>query len=121
MKITTETATYLYRITSAIDNGTLEGPFTTVCPECGDDTRDTAHYVVNDEDPHMVVGLTSDTTALVIGCEGYHLFEVRDDGTVAAKPDTDDALGDEVTGVHAATCNGNHASPCGPDMGCPMI
>ena len=114
MKITTETATYLYLITTAIDNGKLEGPFTTVCPECGDDTGPEIHYVVNDEDPHIVVGLTSDVTALIIGCEGYHLFEVRADGTVAAKPDTDDALGDEVTGVHAGSCAGTH----GIDEGC---
>lgn len=114
MKVTPKTATYLYLITSAIDNGKLERPFTTICPECGEDTANTPHYEVNGDDPHLVVALTSDTTALVIGCEGYWLFDVRADGTVGAKEWPCDALGDEVTGIHDAACTGNHpmGGPC---------
>lgn len=60
---------YAEKVDAAIVAGKLSGPFTTTCPECGDDFADTD--AVRNDDLHIIVTLTSDTFAVVVACEGY--------------------------------------------------
>lgn len=113
MIVELRTADYLRTVIAEIEAGHGMVPITSTCPECGGDQNNTTHYVVMDDNPHMVVKV-ADRVAVVIGCEGYWLYDTED-GVVTLRP-LDDALGDEVTGVHDASCAGIH-----PDMGkgCP--
>jgi len=70
MLINLTTATYLDRVTKAIDSGKGEIPLTNRCPECGqiiDSYVEAAEY----GDGHVVYQVTSDNYAILIGCEGY--------------------------------------------------
>ena len=69
MIISLETATYLDRVTKAIDSGKGEIPLTDRCPEC-EEKIDTWNKAVAD-DGHVVYQVTSDNYAVLIGCEGY--------------------------------------------------
>jgi hypothetical protein len=52
-----------------IVDGKYTGPFTNTCPECGDHVDD-----ITDTE-HVVVTLTGDVTAIVVGCEGYFVID----------------------------------------------
>jgi hypothetical protein len=60
---------YAEAVLAAIVAGKLSGPFTTVCPECGDDFADADAAYADHE--HIIVALTSDTFAVIVACEGY--------------------------------------------------
>jgi hypothetical protein len=104
MIVTPELARYLIAIIQAVVfEGRTDIPLTNTCPECGVDLQD------DDADiEHLIITLTSDTTAVVVGCEGYFVINPNLVGIDAPNWTADGALGDEVTGVHDAACNGNH-------------
>lgn len=112
MIITRELATYLEAVTVAVTmQGKTEIPLTTTCPECGVDLE------LDDTDAeHMLIKTTSDTVAVVVGCEGYWVIDPALVGVGYLAPNWSDgtALGDEATGVHEGSCSGNH----GPERGC---
>jgi hypothetical protein len=68
-------ATFAYAV--AVDNaltaGTINPPLTTRCPECNDDFSDIgaarADYL------HIITATTSDTTAVLVACEGYYVVD----------------------------------------------
>lgn len=69
MLVTLGLATYLDRATRAINEGKIEIPLTDRCQECGD--RITTYLGAAGDDPHLVMQTTSDTYAVLVGCEGY--------------------------------------------------
>lgn len=107
-----EVQAYAEVVDAAIVAGKLSGPFTTTCPECGDDFADTD--AARNDDLHIIVTLTSDTLAVVVACEGYFVVNPNLVGIDSPMWSGDDALGDEVTGVHDGGCNGDHhdTDPC---------
>jgi hypothetical protein len=70
MLVTRETADYLTKAIRAIDLGKTEIPLTNRCPEC-EETVDTYLEAASAIDGHIVYQTTSDTFAILIGCEGY--------------------------------------------------
>jgi hypothetical protein len=108
MIVELRTADYLRTVIAEIEAGHGLVPITSVCPECGEDQNDPAYqHYVSDGNPHMVARI-ADRVAVVIGCEGYWLYDTED-GVVTLRP-LDNALGDEVTGVHDADCTGIHTA-----------
>lgn len=103
---------YVKAVDAGVIAGKVIGPFTTTCPECGDAFPDAD--AIHKDEYHIFVTLTSDTFAMVVGCEGYFMVNPDSVGIHCPGWTGDDALGDEVTGVHAGTCNGNHMNgePC---------
>jgi hypothetical protein len=82
---------YAEAVDAAIVAGTLEGPFTSRCPECDFDFAD-ADSADLDED-HLIVALTSDTFAVVVACEGYFVIDPNLVGIESRNwqgPDTND-------------------------------
>lgn len=69
MNITRETADYLTKAVRAIDLGKTPIPLTDRCPECEEKITTWAEATANDG--HVVYQTTSDTYAVLIGCEGY--------------------------------------------------
>lgn len=69
MLVTLELATYLDRATKAINEGKIEIPLTNRCQECG--TLIDTYLSASGDDPHLVMQTTSDTYAVLVGCEGY--------------------------------------------------
>ena len=69
MLISRETADYVAKCTWAIDLGKGDIPLTDTCPECEEkvDTWEKATW----HDDHIVYATTSDTYAILVGCEGY--------------------------------------------------
>lgn len=72
MRIDTELAAYLTKVTKALDDGNLLAfPHDTVgskCPECGDDVwlADSEHVYWTDDHPHQ-----DPRVVVIVGCEGY--------------------------------------------------
>lgn len=66
-----EVQAYAERVDAAIVAGKVSGPFTTTCPECGNDYADSEDARM--DDLHVIVTLTSDTFAVVVACEGYFM------------------------------------------------
>ena len=104
---------YTEAVADAIITGKLSGPFTTTCPECGSDFADSDEAYEDTE--HIIVTLTSDTFAVIVGCEGYFVVNPNLVGFDSPNWSNESALGDEVTGVHAEHCAGDH--PDG-EVGC---
>ena len=100
MIITRDTATYVKYAIMAIDLGKVEIPLTNTCPECGE-TIDTYLDAATSDDPHLVYGTTSDTFAILVGCEGYWVVNPELVGLPRGEWQdwTDNPLGDEATGI----------------------
>lgn len=99
MLVTLELATYLDRATRAINEGKIEIPLTNRCQECGEKI-DTYHGAAGD-DPHLVMQTTSDTYAVLVGCEGYWQINPALIGLPPGQWQdwTDNPLGDEAPPV----------------------
>jgi hypothetical protein len=64
---------YAQAVKMAVEAGRVSGPFTTTCPECGNDYADREDVVMDDN--HIIFALTSDTFAVVVACEGYYMVD----------------------------------------------
>lgn len=97
MLITMELATYLDRAVKAIEAGRSEIPLTNTCPECGEKV-DTYLDAVDQANPHMVMQVTSDNFAILVGCEGYWMVNPATLGLDGRgwSDWTENALGDEM-------------------------
>lgn len=73
MIVTLELATYLDKVTKAIDSGKGDIPLTNRCPECGE--KIDTYLSAAGGDPHLVMQVTSDTFAVLVGCEGYWVVD----------------------------------------------
>jgi hypothetical protein len=71
MIVTLELIAYLAAVIKAVvTEGRTEIPLTTTCPECGD-AVDQFGESERGGPHHLVIETTSDTYAVVVGCEGY--------------------------------------------------
>jgi hypothetical protein len=69
---------YAETVDEAVQAGRYEGPLTTHCPECG-----TAFYSLDKayaDDEHIIILTTSDTPAVIVGCEGYFVVNPNEVG-----------------------------------------
>lgn len=94
MLIDLTTADYLSRVTKAIDSGKGEIPLMNRCPEC-EETINTWQKATAD-DGHLVYATTSDTYAILIGCEGYWVT----DPTLVGLPKNSWMAADEMVCVN---------------------
>lgn len=107
---------YAEAVDTALAAGRISGPLTTVCAECGSDFADLDE--AHEDTEHIIIATTSDTTAVVVACEGY--FMVNPNSVGIDSPNWDDWTADdftiEATGVHDGVCNGDHLdmTPCIP-------
>lgn len=62
---------YAKAVDEALAAGRITGPLTTRCPECNCDFGDLDE--AHEDTEHIIVATTSDTTAVVVACEGYFL------------------------------------------------
>lgn len=63
---------YAEAVDAALQSGRLNDvPLTTRCPECGSDFGDLDEAYEDTE--HILTLTTSDTVAVVVGCEGYYV------------------------------------------------
>jgi len=69
MLIDRKTANYIKRAIHAIDLGKVNIPLTDTCPECGEKIDD--FFKASAGDGHVIYQTTSDTFAILVGCEGY--------------------------------------------------
>lgn len=60
---------YAEAVEVGLEIGTITGPLTTRCPECDSDFADLDEAYEDTE--HIIIATTSDTTAVVVACEGY--------------------------------------------------
>jgi hypothetical protein len=60
---------YAEAVDAALGAGTIDTPLTTRCQECDEDFSDIDK--ARAETGHIIVATTSDTVAVVVGCEGY--------------------------------------------------
>lgn len=68
MLINQETTTYLAKAVEAIELGRGDIPLSDTCPECG--LRCNTYLRAHD-DCHVVMKVSGDVYAILIGCEGY--------------------------------------------------
>jgi hypothetical protein len=66
-----EIQAYAEAVDSAIQTGRYSGPLTTTCPECESNFADLDEAYEDTE--HIIIATTSDTTAVIVGCEGYFM------------------------------------------------
>jgi hypothetical protein len=64
---------YAETVTDALTDGRINPPLTTRCPECGSDFADLDEAYEDTE--HIIVLTTADTTAVLVGCEGYFMVD----------------------------------------------
>lgn len=60
---------YAARVDIALAEGRINPPLTTRCPECGSDFADLDE--AREDTDHIIIATTSDTTAVIVACEGY--------------------------------------------------
>ena len=60
---------YAEAVDAALAAGRISGPLTSTCPECGSHFADIDEAYEDTE--HIIIATTSDTTAVVVACEGY--------------------------------------------------
>ena len=98
MIISLETADYLKRAVDTITAGKVEIPLTDTCPECGDKLDS---WLAASDEAHLVMQTTSDTYAVLVGCEGYWVINPGLIGLPRGmwQDWTDNPLGDEATGI----------------------
>lgn len=60
---------YAALVDIAVTDGRINPPLTTRCQECDSDFADLDEAYGDTE--HIIIATTSDTTAVVVGCEGY--------------------------------------------------
>lgn len=60
---------YVALVDIALTEGRINPPLTTRCQECDSDFADLDE--AHEDDEHIIIATTSDTTAVVVGCEGY--------------------------------------------------
>ena len=65
--------TYITAVDEAVQSGRYEGPLTTRCPECGTRFHDLDEAYEDSE--HIIMTTTSDTMAVLVGCEGYFVVD----------------------------------------------
>jgi len=106
---------YAEAVDAALQTGKLDGPLTTRCPECGSDFADLDEAYEDTE--HILVATTSDTIAVVVGCEGYFVIDPNLVG-IPSPNWTADALGDELPPVCVLTVPTDDIS--GPDWDRPV-
>jgi hypothetical protein len=71
------------------------------CPECGERVDDI-------DTEHVVLELSSDVYAVIVGCEGYWVINPALVGLTVPSWQPVEGLNDQVTGVHSYGCNGKH-------------
>lgn len=64
---------YAEAVTDALTDGRINPPLTTRCPECDSDFADLDEAYEDAE--HIIVLTTADTTAVIVGCEGYYVVD----------------------------------------------
>jgi len=62
---------YAEAVDAALQAGRITGPLTTRCSECGWDFADLDE--AHEDTEHIIITTASDTTAVIVGCEGYFL------------------------------------------------
>jgi hypothetical protein len=64
---------YAATVDVSIQAGRINPPLTTRCPECDSDFADLDE--AHEDTDHIIITTTSDTTAVVVACEGYFVID----------------------------------------------
>lgn len=96
-------------VSASLVRGQINPPLTTRCPECGSDFADLDEAYEDTE--HIIVLTTSDTTAVVVACEGYFVIDPNLVGIDAPNWQNwiDNVSGGTLPqGTHSRTCGLDH-------------
>jgi hypothetical protein len=87
---------------------------TSTCPECGSEFDSRVDAMSDNDGAHLILELSGDVFAVIVGCEGYWVINPALIG-IPADNWQPNALGDELTQICLPTCAGGSACVCGPE------
>lgn len=67
------TLAYAGLVDVGLTEGRINPPLTTRCPECDSDFSDLDE--AHEDTDHIIIATTSDTTAVIVACEGYWMVD----------------------------------------------